>query len=148
MAAPEPGPAAAFDAASDRAALLRYVLDHVLERCALPDGVSNAAHLNLDRVDVPALLASLREPGGRPDLRAATGSTAGAPSAVDASNATGTNDDSDLPPVVSFELVRTSALENLFRRFRNRFMISRNSASPNSLPASWHSCALLPSRER
>ena len=45
MAAPEPGPAAAFDAASDRAALLRYVLDHVLERCALPDGVSNAAHL-------------------------------------------------------------------------------------------------------
>ena len=102
MAAPEPGPAAAFDAASDRAALLRYVLDHVLERCALPDGVSNAAHLNLDRVDVPALLASLREPGGRPDLRAATGSTAGAPSAVDASNATGTNDDSDFPPVVSF----------------------------------------------
>ena len=97
MAAPEPGPAAAFDAASDRAALLRYVLDHVLERCALPDGVSNAAHLNLDRVDVPALLASLREPGGRPDLRAATGSTAGAPSAVDASNATGTNDDSDFP---------------------------------------------------
>ena len=102
MAAPEPGPAAAFDAASDRAALLRYVLDHVLERCALPDGVSNAAHLNLDRVDVPALLASLREPGGRPDLRAATGSAAGAPSAVDASNATGTNDDSDFPPVVSF----------------------------------------------
>ena len=47
MAAPVPGPAAAFDAASDRAALLRYVLDHVLERCALPDGVSNAAQLNL-----------------------------------------------------------------------------------------------------
>ena len=103
MAAPKPTPAAAFDAASDRAALLRYVLDHVLERCALPDGVSNAAHLNLDRVDVPALLATLREPGGRPDLRAATGSTAGAPSAVDASNATGTNDDADFPPVVSFE---------------------------------------------
>ena len=79
MAAPEPNPAAAIDAASDRAALLRYVLDHVLERCALPDGVSNAAHLDLDRVDVPALLASLREPGGRPDLRAATGAPAGAP---------------------------------------------------------------------
>ena len=103
MAAPEPNPAAAIDAASDRAALLRYVLDHVLERCALPDGVSNAAHLDLDRVDVPALLASLREPGGRPDLRAATGDPAGAPDAVDASTATGTNDDADFPPVVSFE---------------------------------------------
>ena len=103
MAAPVPGPAAAFDAASDRAALLRYVLDHVLERCALPDGVSNAAQLNLERVDVPALLASLREPGGRPDLRAATASVAAAPSAVDASNATAAERDSDEPPVVSFE---------------------------------------------
>jgi hypothetical protein len=103
MAAPVPGPAAAFDAASDRAALLRYVLDHVLERCALPDGVSNAAQLNLERVDVPALLASLREPGGRPDLRAATASVAAAPSAVDASNATAADGDSDEPPVVSFE---------------------------------------------
>ena len=40
---------------------------------------------------------SNRKDSGATDLRAATGSTAGAPSAVDASNAIGTNDDSDLP---------------------------------------------------
>ena len=71
MASPDARPAP--DAVSDRAALLRYVLDHVLQRCSLPDGVSNVKDLNLAQIDVPSLLASLREPLGRPDLVHAAG---------------------------------------------------------------------------
>lgn len=99
----------AFDAASDRAALLRYVLEHTLERCSLPAGVSHMDDLNLKSIDVPALLASLREPRGRPDLRRCGPGDSG-----DTHQARDTAQDSipgispdpnpnGVPPVVSFE---------------------------------------------
>jgi hypothetical protein len=158
MASPDARPAP--DAVSDRAALLRYVLDHVLQRCSLPDGVSNVKDLNLAQIDVPSLLASLREPLGRPDLRGAalgeswdtTQSGADTQPVVSLENpptrtnptpfSVNTPDEDGVPPVVSFASLGLD-VPVLSMNASSASALSRNGSNGSHAPTPKRSLSLV-----